>query len=88
MRKAKNLNELRAIFLSYNNKKAEKFFKGLYVKDFEDAYLCHGKFVYPDSIPFHSYTYGETLEISDAEKMYLEKYKDVIEKAKKEHLMD
>ncbi len=31
MRKAKNLNKLRAIFLSYNNKKAEKFFRPLMI---------------------------------------------------------
>ena len=58
------------------------------LKDFEDTYLCNGKFVYPDSLPFHSYNYGEKLEISDAEQEYLDKYKDAIEKGKKMHLMD
>ena len=32
------------------------------LKDFEDTYLFHGKFVYPDSLPFHSYTMGKNLK--------------------------
>ena len=79
-----DLNEQKKVEI----KKRKKINEFKTVKDFEDAYLCNGKFVYPDSIPFHSYKYGEKLEISDEENAFLSKYQHIFEKAKKEHLMD
>ena len=79
-----DLNEQKKVEI----KKRKKINELKTVKDFEDAYLCNGKFVYPDSIPFHSYKYGEKLEISDEENAFLSKYQHIFEKAKKEHLMD
>ena len=56
------------------------------LEDYENAYLFNGNFIYPDSLPFHHHYYGEEPEpLSDGEKAYLEKYKTIIEKAKKLH---
>ena len=56
------------------------------VEDFQNAYLFNGKFVYPYSIPFHSYVYGqESEEISEAEKQYLKMYDSQIKKSKQAH---
>ena len=41
------------------------------------------EFIYPDSIPFHRFLLNEKFEISQAEKEYLEKYKNCIPKQKK-----
>ena len=57
------------------------------LKDYEDTYLCNGKFCYPDSVPFHSCKHGDKIVICEAEKEYLDKYKDIIEKAKLKHLV-
>jgi len=49
------------------------------LEDFEEYYLENKVFVYPDSIPYHQYPYGEKIIISQGEKEYLEKYKDQIQ---------
>ena len=56
------------------------------VEDFKSAYLFNGNFVYPYSIPFHSFDYGqESEEISDAEKEYLKMYDYHIKKSREAH---
>ena len=56
------------------------------LEDFEEYYLFKGNFIYPDSLPFHHYFYGEKPPIiSEGEKQYLKKYESVIKRAKKAH---
>lgn len=65
-------------------KKEESELKTL--EDFENYYLINGKFIYPDSLPFHHHIYGENpQEISKGEKEYLEKYKNAIKISKDAH---
>ena len=56
------------------------------VEDFQNAYLFNGKFVYPYSIPFHSFVYGqESEEISEVEKKYLKMYDSQIKNSRQAH---
>ena len=57
------------------------------LEDFENEYLVKDLFVYPDSLPIHQYKIGEKPKpLSEGEKAYLNKYKDILEEAKTEHL--
>ncbi len=72
----------------YNNPKnnINKSSELITCKDFENFYLVNGCFVYPDSLPFHDYYFGEEPEeISPGEKEYLKKYENIIKKAREAH---
>ena len=87
-KKYESQNETDSNIIEKKTSKIKKSTELKTLKDYENAYLSRGKFVYPDSIPFHSYEYGKEKEIEGAERDYLDKNKEIIEKAIKEHLMD
>ena len=61
------------------------------LEDFENYYLFDGNFIYPDSLPSHDYYDSNKCkdkkykEITDAEKEFLNKYKNAIKRAKDAH---
>ena len=68
------------------NKEKKKESELVTLEDFEEYYLFKGNFIYPDSLPFHHYFYGEKPPIiSEGEKQYLKKYESVIKRAKEAH---
>ena len=55
-------------------------------EDYEEYYLRDGRFIYPDSLPWHEYSINEELpEKSPGEKEYLQKYAKEIEIGRKLH---